>query len=1251
MKQKITIRIVSVILAVIMLTGVIPMSTLTAFAEETGKTESKTTEITETKEELTPGERIEKDMAAREPIVKDRTGISDKSQAAVYENGKLVAQGDFVQMWKRALELAPKITKDTDTNSIKGLKTVEFVLNENLVYKKATFSEKTMTIAGRKLTVDLNGFQLGRSDKGGSVIHIKDYSVVTIMDSNPTSKNAGNVDSHRIWSPNSKGSTIIEGGVIFGGYHSTGDGGGLYVEKHSTVYLTGGTIAGNKADIGSAVYLDDYSILDMSSGKSQICYNYCAGTRTDGGTIFLKSNCSVIGGYIHDNLADDYGGGIRARGGNILLKDITVYNNIAEDYGGGFYVERSGRGQTVTIKGCNIVGNYSDCGGGLYLYDLKMNNMSDCTIERNSSSIGGGGGICVSNLIGTMLTISGKMIIRDNNETKGDTEIESNLYLQGNNDLVVGALTVGSVIGVRKRTDVTSKNGISYSFLSEPTTASKYYFFSDVDGYYVEYQNDPSKDKYHYLYFTKGTRVEQTIKPLSDYSTKELSMPYVIETGKNKGESIPLYKGYAEILPMSDETFVSASPFYYSDGYFFEDPEVYNKHLATMSLNMALAAFGRTTSYVGDNIYANHFANVKQLLSDIGFSDDLIFINDDYYNKPQYIGKYNRLSTIGVAIAQKEITLNDETYTLVPVAIRGGNYGAEWGSNLTLGSEEQSAIGFNDASRQVYVHVQNYVEDYGLKDKIAEGKVKFWVVGYSRGGATANLASAELINTYGRRGNQVFGYTFEAPMGGLETYKESMNYPTIHNTINENDFVTLLAFSEMGFARYGVDHLIGTDHNNGIDISYDVNSAYYTQRTEMIKQLAAINPYYNFEDYWEIADVNIVSSNIPIFGPDLIEKGKHSGDKPNKETENMYDFLRWFVLKVQEDGLGLDTKTIENPDKKGEMITVSKIEDARAAYAFYKPLRDIEGVKESTGVAYSDPKYNFGYSALTIEQSLSNLAALFLGGLTQEQTDVLMPIISNGMSEVMNSSTLTLYNLYVDAIKNWDKNTEKKNSETLNKIIHMLLDKSYNGKTVWDVLNEDEEKVLAESLPVALWFILNYASADYATNKDDSGMWGVGTFINNMNAIMENHYPEVTLAWVRSYDNFYEKDLQAYRIDTATVKQEAPKGTYASATKCVTLSGEAGSSVYYSVDDGKTWNLYTAPVTLEKTPEKILSFSIYRGAKSDVEEISMSRWAGTILGNGNIWFVIIGAAAIVLISVVAVEVSRKKKKRIKNKNF
>lgn len=1271
MKNKLSIRIISAIFALAIMVGSLPLTAFTAYADEAG-----TDEVTETAvKEPTPAEVIEKEMAERSPIVKDRTQIKATSKAAVYVDGKLVAEGGFSEMWNRAMELAPNISKNNTKAEIEKMATVEYVLNENFSYNKKSFSEKTMTVTGKKFTIDLNGFILSRSDEAGSVIKVLDYAVLTIMDSNPKQAHDGYLKKNDIWAWTSglHGNKIIYGGVIAGGYYSTGDGGGLYIENHSTVYMTGGTLAGNKADVGSAAYLEEYSVLDMSRGTSQICYNYSAGTTSDGGAVFLRSNCKVIGGYIHSNLADDYGGGVRAKGTDILIKDVVVYNNRARDYGGGLYLERSGTEQTVTVSGCKIVGNYAPLGGGgVYVYDLYMTNMSDCSVENNTSD-SNGAGISLNKTMRAPLNISGKMVVRDNMETTGNTSIKSNLYISANKQLIVGTLNLASEVWVKTGKGAESANGVTKPFVSEATAASRYYFFSDADGYYVEYQNDPSQVNYRYLYFAKGTRTDDSIKLLKDYSKALLSTPYVVKSGDYAGESVSLYRGYFEHDMNSSLEYFCAAPFYYSDGYFLEDPTVYNTHLATMSLNLAVSAFGRTTNAVGDNLYANNFANVKQLLADIGCADVNFYVNEDYKIKPEYYGYEDKLSTIGVAISQKEIEVNGESFTLVPVAVRGGNYSAEWASNLTLGNADECA-GFADAANQVYSAVQYYVENYGLSEKVANGNVKFWVVGYSRGGAVANLTSKRIIDSYGAQGNITYGYTFEAPMGGTansalkEPHTANGTYPTIHNTINENDFVTLLAPAEMGFMRYGVDHLIGADHNNGIDVSNNANSEYYIQKQKMLAQLSAINPYYNFNDYWEIADVNIVKGNIPLIGTDLIVKGEHSGDDPNKECKNIYDFLRWFFYHVQGDGFGLTQQIIPDPDDSTQKTIVFDTENSRESYYSNAPLSSIDGNKKTDNVNYTNSKYNFGYSDLTLQEATVNLVTLFMGQLSDAQMSELMGIISNGAASVKESLTAfrgwlllvcqpaffinffikigDLYSLYSAAINNWDTNSDKKNAETINKLMHLILDKSFNGQTIWDVLTAEQSKIVAESLPVLIWFLLNYASNDYNTDVDD-GMWGTGTFVNNMDSIISNHYHEVTLAWVRSYDDYYLKDLQSHRLDTASMTFKEPTGTYAMSTNQMTLSGESGSSIFYSVDDGETWTLYTSPVEFDVKPEKVLSFSIYRGVSSEVKEIDFNVWSGTILGGGNVWFLIISAAFIVALSVVVIEINRKKKKQNK----
>ena len=135
------------------------------------------------------------------------------------------------------------------------------------------------------------------------------------------------------------------------------------------------------------------------------------------------------------------------------------------------------------------------------------------------------------------------------------------------------------------------------------------------------------------------------------------------------------------------------------------------------------------------------------------------------------------------------------------------------------------------------------------------------------------------------------------------------------------------------------------------------------------------------------------------------------------------------------------------------------------------------------------------------------------------------------------------------------------------------------------------------------------------------------------------------MAWVRSYDSYYTNDLQAYVIDPGTVTQRDVEGSYIAATGTLTLSGQDGASIFYSVDGGESWSWYNGPVSIDKSLKNVLSFSICRGVKSDVVEISMNPWSGSLLGNGNVWFLIIGAALIVGVSIVVIETNRKKKKQ------
>lgn len=248
-------------------------------------------------------------------------------------------------------------------------------------------------------------------------------------------------------------------------------------------------------------------------------------------------------------------------------------------------------------------------------------------------------------------------------------------------------------------------------------------------------------------------------------------------------------------------------PYVYSDAYFKNSSSQYNSSLSTMSLCLELSAFANKGNAGTD--YKNQSKNVKELLANIGFKD--IQVNQDFEIKPTP-------NTIGVATANREICIDGKNYTLIPIVVRGGGYEAEWANNMLTGSYGNHC-GFDNAARAVKKFVDNYINN---TEEIGKN-VKFWIVGYSRGGAVAGLVGKlynDSCNSYDCAGtlddynkdinidrDDIYTYTFEAPMGYSEEISNKCGkYYNIHNVINDDDFVTKLALSEWGFLRPGIDH-------------------------------------------------------------------------------------------------------------------------------------------------------------------------------------------------------------------------------------------------------------------------------------------------------------------------------------------------------------------------------------------------------------------------------------------------------------
>jgi hypothetical protein len=273
----------------------------------------------------------------------------------------------------------------------------------------------------------------------------------------------------------------------------------------------------------------------------------------------------------------------------------------------------------------------------------------------------------------------------------------------------------------------------------------------------------------------------------------------------------------------------ASTQFYYTDDYFKQSSYItqrqglsYNSSLATMSLNLELSAWGSPTQ--ANYLFKSN--NVKDLLNKLDFKE--FEANDDFKFKPTN-------DSIGAVLANKKLKVDQEDYTLLALAIRGGGYESEWASNVTLGTSGQHQ-GFDKASQDVLTFLDSYV----IKHKI-QGKIKLWLTGYSRAAATANLVAGSLNN--GRKMPQVtlslanmYAFCFEPPAGTLDTFDAKKDkHHNVVNIVNLNDIVTKVApnAENFEFVRYGEDTTLPTKEDVG-------DTQYNLLRDRMLRELEQI---------------------------------------------------------------------------------------------------------------------------------------------------------------------------------------------------------------------------------------------------------------------------------------------------------------------------------------------------------------------------------------------------------------------------
>ena len=252
---------------------------------------------------------------------------------------------------------------------------------------------------------------------------------------------------------------------------------------------------------------------------------------------------------------------------------------------------------------------------------------------------------------------------------------------------------------------------------------------------------------------------------------------------------------------------------YYSDDYFRHSSDVYDSHLATLSCIMTnfSVPLNNPKSIDDQSWYLSQPERLYGFFSSIGFKD--FETNEDYEKRSEF-------DTIGVAAANRQV----DDYTVIGVGIRSGGYFREWANNVYLGDGTKSDYmhegWYNAANKTI-----KYIDEYISANRIT-GKIKIWIAGFSRGGATTNLAAGLLDNKIDKNEkifsnnvtlahDDLYAYTFEAPQGAnynSKTIKQPGDqiYNNIYNVVNPNDLVPKVAMSEYGFTRFGTDKYITT---------------------------------------------------------------------------------------------------------------------------------------------------------------------------------------------------------------------------------------------------------------------------------------------------------------------------------------------------------------------------------------------------------------------------------------------------------
>lgn len=515
-----------------------------------------------------------------------------------------------------------------------------------------------------------------------------------------------------------------------------------------------------------------------------------------------------------------------------------------------------------------------------------------------------------------------------------------------------------------------------------------------------------------------------------------------------------------------------SSTYYYRDDYFMKDSSEFNASLATMSLCLELASWN--SNYPKENIDdpTGRTRNVRDLLQDqLNFKkvDTESYIMKDKYGNTVT----SREDSIAYTLGYKNFLEGGLYTTVVAVAIRGGGYGREWASNFDIGYSGQHT-GFSHAAKMVSNGLKEYIEENG--SEFSKNRVVFWITGYSRAGATANLLAGNLLNgTYdigcGISTKNVYAYCFEPAKGAIKSEIDTSSniYDCIFNIVNPNDLVTYVAPASKGFefTRFGKTFALPTNQNT---------SGYGYYKNRMTTNLMNMIGKYGYNQY-DIEKSIYSVDDFEVYTPWTVAGSAII----NKITP---DFIKVKNTKKYPMDVFID-----------DIVDIIGTEVFESRYNYSKKFQDI--IKAIVGVSMSGAaKEDFTEAMKSITVNVSHKI------MTKYQDDIYLAAVCGNNTKMQLIVTKAFFEVL----------------DELNIKVNDALDHagiSYKGNFALDTTGLIEEVV--EKLALRHPFL----TAD---------------LVKNAGMIFQPHYPENTLAWMQSFDTNYMSNVSEWKLTNSYKK-------------------------------------------------------------------------------------------------------------------